>query len=241
MRWRSRSVKADAYGRVARCWRLASLTRATVRFWGCSSRDSESERSWVEYLIWLKARGLTGVDLVVSDHQGGLVNAVRLQFQGATWQRCQTHLSATISDATPKALQGEVHRRVRAIFEAPDTETARVLLAKFSADYQQRAPAAVATLERGFDDATAVLALPAPDRQRLRTTTAVERLNEEGRRRERVIRIFPNRASVVRLLGALLMEQDEAWTTGKRYFDMTAYEQWRSNPAEQEELQQHTT
>ena len=121
---------------------------------------------------------------------------MRLQFQGATWQRCQTHLSANVSDATPKALQEEVHRRVRAIFEAPDVETARVLLAKFSADYQHSAPAAVATLERGFDDATAVLALPEPYRHRLRTTNAVERLNEEVRRRERVIRIFPNRESV---------------------------------------------
>jgi putative transposase len=206
---------------------------------GLQLGDSESERSWVDYFVWLKGRGLAGVDLVVSDSHGGLVNAVRLQFQGATWQRCQTHLSANVSDATPRALQDEVHRRVRAIFAAPDTETARVFLAKFSADYAQRAPAAVATLERGFDDATAVLALPAPYRQRLRTTNAVERLNEEVRRRERVIRIFPNRDSVVRLLGALLMEQDEAWTTGKRYFDMTTYWQWRSDPAEpteQEEL-----
>jgi putative transposase len=210
---------------------------------GLQLGDSESERSWVEYFVWLKGRGLTGVDLLVSDHHGGLVNAIRVQFQGATWQRCQTHLSANVSDATPKALQDEVHRRVRAIFEAPDSETARVLLAKFSADYQHSAPVAVATLERGFDDATAVLALPALYRQRLRTTNAVERLNEEIRRRERVIRIFPNRESVVRLLGALLMEQDEAWTTGKHYFDMTAYRQWRreqADSAEQEELHQHT-
>ena len=79
-----------------------------------------------------------------------------------------------------------------------------------------------------------------PYRQRLRTTNAVERLNEEIRRRERVIRIFPNREAVIRLLGALLMEQDETWTTGKRYFEMTVYWQWRSHSAEQEELQQHT-
>jgi putative transposase len=210
---------------------------------GLQLGDSESERSWVEYFVWLKGRGLSGVDLVVSDSHGGLVNAVRLQFQGASWQRCQTHLSANISDACPRALQEEVHHRVRAIFEAPDSETARVLLAKFSADYQHRAPVAVATLERGFDDATAILALPAPYRQRLRTTNAVERLNEEVRRRERVIRIFPNRESVLRLLGALLMEQDEAWTTGKHYFDMTAYGQWRraqADSAEQEEADQHT-
>ncbi len=116
------------------------------------------------------------------------------------------------------------------------------MLEKVSADYQHRAPTAVATLERGCDDATAILALPTPYRQRLRTTNAVERLNDEVRRRERVIRIFPNRESVIRLLGALLMEQDEAWTTGKHHFDMTAYAQWRSTPAEQEDLQlqQHT-
>jgi transposase-like protein len=210
---------------------------------GLQLGDSESERSWMEYFVWLKGRGLTGVDVVVSDSPGGLVNAVRLQFQGASWQRCQPHLSANGSDATPKALHNEVHRRVRAIFEALDVQPARLLLEKVSADYAQSAPAAVAILERGFDDATAVLALPEPYRQRLRTTNAVERLNEEVRRRERVIRIFPNRDSVLRLLGALLMEQDEAWTTGKHYFDMTAYWQWRRAPAtsaEQEDLQQHT-
>jgi putative transposase len=118
-----------------------------------------------------------------------------------------------------------------------------VLLAKFSADFQHSAPAAVATLERGFDDATAVLALPEPYRKRLRTTNAVERLNEEIRRRERVIRIFPNRESALRLVGALLMEQDEAWTTGKRSFDMAAYLQWslrRSPQPEQEAASLHT-
>lgn len=117
---------------------------------------------------------------------------------------------------------------MRAIFEAPDVETARLLLARVVADYAKTAPAAVATLERGFDDATAVLALPAAYRTRLRTTNGQERLHEEIRRRERVIRIFPNRESAMRLLGALLMEQDEVWSTGKRYLDMTAYWQWRA-------------
>ncbi len=141
------------------------------------------------------------------------------------------HLSANIMDATPKPLQDEVHARVRAIFEASDIETALLLLARFVADYSETAPAAVARLERGFDDATAVLALPVAYRKRLRTTNGVERLNEEIRRRERVIRIFPNRESAIRLLGALLMEQDEQWGTGKRYLDMTAYWQWHAGHA----------
>jgi putative transposase len=111
---------------------------------------------------------------------------------------------------------------------ANTVERAHVLIAKFSADDAQRAPTAVAALEHGFDDATAVLALPEPCRQRQRATNAVERLNEEVHRCKRVIRIFPNRESVMRLLGALLMEQDELWSTGKCYVDMTAYLQWRA-------------
>ncbi len=132
--------------------------------------DSESERTWLEFFTWLKGRGLTGVDLVVSDHHGGLVNAVRVQFQGASWQRCQTHLSANSADtlhATPKALQEEVHARLRPIFDAPDETTARTLLASFVSDYQTKAPAAVATLERGFDDAT-----PPPSWHYLRPTAS---------------------------------------------------------------------
>lgn len=200
---------------------------------GLQVGDSESERTWMHFFTWLKGRGLSGVDLMVSDAHGGLVTAVRVQFQGASWQRCQTHLSANVCDAAPKALQDAIHRRVRAIFEAPDLETAGTLLAKFVADYAATAPAAVAALERGFEDATAVLALPDPYRKRLRTTNMVERTNEEIRRRERVIRIFPNRDSVLRLLGALLMEQDEQWSTGRRYFDMALYWQSRTTQAQE--------
>jgi putative transposase len=200
---------------------------------GLQVGDSESERTWLEFFAWLKGRGLRGVDLLVSDHHGGLVKAVPQQFQGATWQRCQTHRSANSAAATPKALQEELHARRRPIFDAPDEATARTLLASFVHDYQTTAPAAVATLERGFDDATAVLALPAPYRKRRRTTNGMERLNEEIRRRERVIRLFPHRAAVLRLVGALLLEQDETWTTGKRSFDMTASWQGRERPAQQ--------
>jgi putative transposase len=92
----------------------------------------------------------------------------------------------------------------------------------------------MAILEAGFDDATAVLALPEPYRRRLRTSNGMERLNEEVRRRERVIRIFPNRESAIRLLGSLLMEQDEVWSTGRRYFEMADYWTWRASQDAQE-------
>lgn len=89
----------------------------------------------------------------------------------------------------------------------------------------------MAILEAGFEDATAALVLPEPYRRRLRTSNGTERLNEEIRRRERVIRIFPSQASALRLLGALLLEQHEQWTTGHHYLDMAPYWQWRRDQA----------
>ena len=164
---------------------------------GLQLGDSKSEASWSSFLGGLKRRGLSGVHLVVSDAHGGLVNAIARHFQGATWQRCQTHLTRDVLEAAPKALRDELHAHLRPLFEAPDAATARTLLRQLVATYAERAPKAIAALEAGFEDATAVLALPEPYRQRLRTTNSVERLNEEIRRRERVIRIFPNRESAI--------------------------------------------
>jgi putative transposase len=144
---------------------------------GIQLGDSESEASWSDFFGWLKSRSLAGVDLVVSDAHGGLVNAVRRHFQGCTWQRCQTHLTRDILDATPKSLRQDVHEYLRALFEAPDLATARTLLQQLVTTYAARAPKAISVLEAGFDDATAVLALPEPYRRRLRTTNSLERLN----------------------------------------------------------------
>lgn len=190
--------------------------------------DTETEAGWSDFFAGLKGRGLSGVDLVVSDQHAGLVKSIQRHFQGASWQRCQTHFMRNILDAAPKALQDELHAQIRAIFDAPDEATARQLLRQVLDRYEARAPQAIERLESGFDDAIAVSALPARYRKRLRTTNGMERLNVEIRRRERVIRIFPNEESAIRLLGALLMEQDEAWSTGWRYFDMTEYQEWRA-------------
>lgn len=194
---------------------------------GFQAGDSESESTWSELFAWLKSRGLKGVDLITSDSHGGLVSAIRKEFQGTAWQRCQTHFMRNILDAAPKSLQTEIHGRVRAILDAPDLQTARLLLAQTIEAFESKASKAMKVLEEGFDDATAVLALPERYRKRLRTTNSVERMNEEIRRRERVIRIFPNRDSLERLIGALLMEIDEKWASGKKYLDMSEYLEWR--------------
>jgi transposase-like protein len=200
---------------------------------GLKLGDSESEASWSEFFSWLKIRDLRGVDLIVSDHHGGLVRAIRTHFQGVTWQRCQTHFMRNILDATPKTLQEELYPRVRAILDAPDMDTARMLLQQVLEAYEAKAPKAMSILEAGFEDATAVLMFPERYRKRLRTTNGMERLNEEIRRRERVIRIFPNRESVVRLIGALLMEIDEKRTSGKKYLEMTEYLEWQQTQVQE--------
>jgi transposase-like protein len=191
--------------------------------------DSESEASWSEFFFWLKSRNLRGVDLIVSDDHKGLVKAVRQNFQGVSWQRCQTHFMRNILDAAPKSVEKELYPHLRAILDAPDIDTARVLLNQTLEIFEKKAPKAMRVLEEGFDDATAVLVLPEKYRRRLRTTNCVERLNEEIRRRERVIRIFPNRESAVRLIGSLLMEIDDKWAAGKKYLDMDEYLQWQKD------------
>lgn len=189
---------------------------------GLGLGDSESEASWSAFFAALKERGLSGVDLIVSDDHQGLVKAVRRHFQGAIWQSCQTHLARNVLDVCPKADQRSLHSRLRLIFEAPDMTMARTVLEETIAAYGTKAAKAMQRLEADFDDAVAVLTLPEPHRERLRTTNGLERLNEEVHRRENAIRIFPNEVSALHLLEALLKEQDETWSTGRRYLTMQA-------------------
>jgi putative transposase len=192
---------------------------------GFSVANTESESSWGEFFSSLKERGLKDVHLITSDDHKGLVKAARRHFQGSTWQRCQTHFSRNMLDHTPKALQPEIKEELRKLYEAVDVDSARKVKDQIIDKYETRAPKAVALLDEAFDDITAILVVPLKYRKRLRTTNGVERLNQEVRRRERVIRIFPNGASVIRLMGALLMEQDEKWQAGRKYFDMELYYQ----------------
>lgn len=206
-------------------------TDGTREVLGHQLGDSESEETWGAFFQELKQRGLRGVEYIISDQHSGLVRAIRKHFQGVTWQRCQTHFIRNVLDATPKSIKEEVHRAIRGIFDAPDLEVARLYLDKTLNAYREKAQRAMGNLEQGFDDATAILCLPEKYRKRLRTTNSQERLNEEVRRRERVIRIFPNRESAYRLLGALLMEIDEKWSHRRKYLDMSDYLEWRKTYA----------
>jgi transposase-like protein len=205
---------------------------------GLSLGDKESQDSWGAFFTALKQRGLSGVDLIVSDSHSGLVNAIHTHFQAAVWQRCQTHLCRNVLAACPETAQESLHKALRRLFEADTPQAARQELSKILSVFQTSAPKACDCLEAAFEDATAVLALPERYRKRLRTTNSQERLNEEIRRRERVIRIFPNEASAERLMGALLMEFDEAFSTGHRYFEMTDYWLWKQQQPAVEVQQQ---
>ena len=190
---------------------------------GFKLADSETESSWGEFFSELRERGLTSVDLITSDDHRGLVKAIRRHFQGASWQRCQTHFSDNILSRAPKKYHEELRQELGRIYNAKDEEEARRLLKETVASYEEKAPASVKILEEGFEDIIAVMILPQKYRRKLRTSNGIERLNEEIRRRDRVIRIYPNEESVIRLIGALLVEHDERWSTGKKYMDMQEY------------------
>src|SRR5450756_316733 len=190
---------------------------------GFTVADGESEAAWNEFFLSLKERGLEEVDLVTSDDHGGLTKAIRKQFCGASWQHCQTHFSKNMLDRTPKKLQPELKVALTDLENAPDLNEATARKNQLLERYLEQAPKAMALLDERFDEITAVYALPEPYRIRLRTSNGIERLNEESRRRERVIRIFPNETSMIRLMGSVLMEIHGKWLSVKKYFTMNCY------------------
>ena len=192
---------------------------------GVSIGDAESAATWSELFGALKRRGLRGVDFVISDDHAGLVEAINKQFAGATWQRCQVHLMRNMLGHCPSRERASVAAAAKQIFASTDILEARRHRDEFVKRFAKTAPKAVKCLEDGFDDAMAVMVLPEKYRRRLRTTNMMERLNEEIRRRERVVRVFPNDAAVLRLIGALLAEISEVWQE-KLYFAMTDYHEW---------------
>ena len=192
---------------------------------GIKIGETESYATWEEAFKWLRSRGLKGVFYIISDQHSGLVEAARRCFQGVSWQRCQVHLMRNILGSCSLKYRKEVAEQVKLIFQSADMCEARRRLDAFITEFEKKTPKAVACLEDGFEDAMAVMSLPAKYRIRFRTTNMQERLNQEIRRRERVIRIFPNDESALRLIGALLAEMNEQWQS-KRYLDMDEFNEW---------------
>ena len=188
----------------------------------------ETGPAWKRLLGQLKERGLRGVEVATSDAHEGLRQALTEHFPGTIWQRCQAHFRRNVIDQTPAKLRSEVHDALDAILGAVSPAKARTAFEQAAVELEGKADAALDVLERGFEDATAVLALPAKYRRRLRTTNMVERFIEEIRRREKVVRIFPNEKSAWRLVGALCAEQHEEWSTGRLYLKMDEFYRWNA-------------
>lgn len=188
---------------------------------GVSVSLSEAEVHWRGFLETLIDRGLRGVQLIVSDDHSGLKQARKACFPGTAWQRCQFHLMQNAMHYVPKvSMRLEVTRDLRNVFNAPDRHEADWLLAQLVKKYQDSAPDLSAWIEADVLEGLTVFELPPNHRRRLRTTNMLERLNQEIKRRTRVATLFPNEASLLRLVSAVLSETSEDWETGKVYLTM---------------------
>jgi transposase-like protein len=187
---------------------------------GISVSLSEHEVHWRAFLESLKQRGLGGVQLITSDDHAGLRAARRAVFGGIPWQRCQFHLQQNAQAYVPrKEMQTEVAVDIRTIFDAPDRSTAETYLASTVEKYSKTASRLSEWLAANLPEGLTVFAFPAAFRKLLRTTNSVERLHREIRRRARVVSIFPNPASCLRLISAILAEMSEEWLTGRTYIN----------------------
>jgi putative transposase len=188
--------------------------------------DTESEATYQELFRSLKARGLKGVELVVSDDHEGLKAAVERHFQGASWQRCQVHYARNLLGMVGAKKRKELAAELRAIFAAPTRALALAIASEVAERWRKKGYEKVASrLEEHVEECLACLAFPESHRRRIRTTNGLERFNQEIKRRTRVVRIFPNRESCLRLVTALAVEQSEEWLTGRRYLDMGELEE----------------
>ncbi|MBQ6014293.1 MAG: IS256 family transposase [Firmicutes bacterium] len=180
--------------------------------------DAEENYSWTEFLQSLKERGLNTVKMVISDAHRSIRKAIAKIYPQAAWQRCQVHLIRNILDEMPSKYREGIKTELRMMFTAKTLEEARKIKNEIVAEYESVAQRAMSILENGFEDSMTVMCLPEYIRIVLRTTNIVERLNRELKRRSDVIMVFPNAASVLRLMGAVTIEYSEAQSSKQRIF-----------------------
>lgn len=179
--------------------------------------SAEDGAGWVAFLRGLVARGLTGVQLVVSDAHAGLVEAIAATLPGAGWQRCRTH---QLRNLVPKSTQPWVATLVRTIFDQPAAEEVAAQHARVVGSLEAKHPDAAEHLEQARPDLPAFTAFPRQLWRQIWSNNPQERLNKEIRHRTDVVGSFPDRAAITRLVGAVLMEQTDEWTEARRYMGL---------------------
>ncbi len=199
--------------------------------------DTESEATYQELFRSLKRRGLSGVELVVSDDHEGLKSAISRHFQGASHQRCQFHYARNLLGMVGYVKRKELAADLRAIFAAPDRKQALTIASTVAEKWRKKGNEKVAErIEEHVEECLTCLAFPESHRRRIRTTNGLERLNQEIKRRTRVVRIFPNKKSCLRLVTALVVEQSEEWITGRRYLDLSELKEQHHAERKSEEV-----
>lgn len=190
---------------------------------GVSVSLSEAECHWRAFLRGLKERGLHGVKMITSDAHAGLKGALKTEFSGVAWQRCQFHLQQNASSHVPKLdMRKQVAEDLRNVFNASDLENAERLLRETVKKYEKTASKLSTWMADNVPESFSCFGVPTAHRKRLRTSNMAEVINREVKRRTRVIGIFPNEASLLRISSALLKEVDERWLEGRAYLNMDA-------------------
>ena len=202
---------------------------------GIDVGESESAAFWREFLRSLVARGLDGVRLAISDAHEGLKAAIA-QVLSCPWQRCTVHFARDMKGHVPRSQQQMVGAAIAQIFAAPDDTEARRRLRALVATLERSAPKVALLLEAAEDDLLAHMAFPPEHWSKLRSTNPLERLNKEIGRRSDVVGIYPNDAALIRLAGALLLEQNDEWLVSRRYLSVESltrlYEAGTAEPDE---------
>ncbi|WP_344059634.1 IS256 family transposase, partial [Nocardioides marinus] len=187
---------------------------------GVQVTTSEDGAGWLAFFRDLTARGLTGVKLVTSDAHAGLVAAIGATIPGAAWQRCRTHYAANLMAATPKTSWPWVKALLHSIYDQPDAEAVHAQFDRVLDALTEKLPAVAEHLETARADILAFTAFPKEIWRQIWSNNPNERLNREIRRRTDVVGIFPDRTSIIRLVGAVLAEQHDEWAEGRRYLGL---------------------
>lgn len=182
----------------------------------------EMEACWRRFLLRLVDRGLEGVQLVISDAHRGLRRAIEVVLVGSTWQRCTIHFRRNVHSHTPKRAQDFVMAAVKTVFAQPNAEAAKEAMGQAIEAIEPKFPAVAELLREAEGDVLAYMSFPEAHWRQIHSTNPLERLNKEIRRRTRVVGIFPNDAALMRLVGMLLIEQNDEWAVGRRYFSLAS-------------------
>jgi putative transposase len=192
---------------------------------GVELANRESQTSWKDFLVGLQKRGLAGVEFVVSDDHAGLKQAIIEMLPGAAWQRCYVHFLRNALDHLPRKADDDCTTELRWIYDRRNVEEARRDLAAWLARWSGKYPKLCDWVEGNIEETLTFYRLPLQHHKHMKSTNMLERLNEEIRRRTRVIRIFPNQASCLRLVRALAVEMHENWIEATRYLNMELLEE----------------